>query len=85
RLSNVQPQHEQADLAMTLWTWLNQRGKRYITLPEMAQFGPAKLRKAQTLRMLMNVLTEHYLVRPVPDGKVEYNGKKRREAWEVRL
>ena len=85
RLSNVQPKHEQADLAMMLWTWLAQRGKRYVTLPEMAQFGPAKLRKAQTLRMLMNVLSEHYLVRPVPDGMVEYNGKKRREAWEVRL
>jgi hypothetical protein len=85
RLSNVQPQHEQADLAIMLWTWLTQRGKRHITLSEMAQFGPAKLRKAKTLRMLMNVLSEHYLVRPVPEGMVEYNGKKRREAWEVRL
>lgn len=85
RLSNVQPQHEQADLAMMLWIWLTQRGKRYVTLPEMAQFGPAKLRKAQTLRMLMNVLAEHYMVRLVPDGMVEYKGKKRREAWEVRL
>jgi len=51
----------------------------------MAQSGPGKLRKAQMLRMLMNVPGEHYLVRPVPDGMVEYNGKKRREAWEVRL
>jgi hypothetical protein len=85
RLSNVQPQHEQAELAMMLWTWLTQRGKRHITLMEMTQYGPHKLRKVQTLRMLMNVLTEHYLVRSVPDGMVEYNGKKRREAWEVRL
>jgi hypothetical protein len=85
RLSDVQPQHEQAELTLTLWTWLSQRGKRYITLPEMAQFGPAKLRKAQTLRMLMEVLAEHYLVRRVPDGMVEYAGKPRREAWEVRL
>jgi hypothetical protein len=37
------------------------------------------------LRVLMNVLGEHYRVRPVPDDMVEYNGKKRREAWEVRL
>jgi len=64
RLSNVQPRHEQAELATVLWTWLLQRGKRYITLPEMAQLGPGKLRKAQTLRVLMNVLGEHYLVRP---------------------
>jgi hypothetical protein len=85
RLSNVQPQHEQAELAKVLWTWLVQRGKRYITLPEMAQFGPGKLRKAQTLRTLMNVLGDHYMVRPVPENTVEYEGKKRREAWEVRL
>jgi hypothetical protein len=85
RLSNVQPQHTQAELAMMLWTWLSQRGKRHITLMEMTQYGPHKLRKAQTLRMLMNVLGEHYRVRPVPDGMVEYDGKKRREAWEIRL
>ena len=85
RLSNVQPQHEQAELALMLWTWLTQRGKRHITLPEMAQYGPAKLRKAKTLRMLMDVLAEHYLVRRVPVNMVEYNGKARSEAWEVRL
>jgi Protein of unknown function (DUF3987) len=85
RLSNVQPKHEQAELALVLWTWLTRRGKRHITLAEMAQYGPAKLRKAKTLRMLMDVLAEHYLVRRVPVNTVEYNGKARSEAWEVRL
>jgi hypothetical protein len=51
----------------------------------MTRYGPHKLRKTQTLRMLVNVLDEHYRVRPAPDGMVEYNGNKRREAWEVRL
>jgi hypothetical protein len=51
----------------------------------MAQFGPGKLRKAQTLRMLMDVLAGHYLVRRVPDYMVEYGGYKRREGWELRL
>jgi hypothetical protein len=85
RLSDVQPQHEQAEQALMLWNWLLLRGKRYMSLPEMAQFGPAKLRKAQTLRFLMDVLADHYLVRRVPEGMVEYAGKTRREAWEVRL
>lgn len=85
RLSEVQPQHEQADLAMVLLNWLVARGKRHVTLAELAQYGPAKLRKAKTLRTLMDVLAEHYLVRRVPDGMVEYAGKARREAWEVRL
>jgi hypothetical protein len=85
RLSDVQPHHEQAELALMLSTWLLLRGKRYVTLSELAQFGPNKLRKTQTLRSLMEVLADHYLVRRAPDGMVEYNGKVRRDAWEVRL
>ncbi|MFC5460180.1 YfjI family protein [Massilia niabensis] len=85
RLSDVQPQHEQADLVLMLWNWLVLRGKRHVTLPELAQYGPAKLRKTQMLRSLMGVLADHYMVRRVSDGMIEYNGKTRREAWEVRL
>ena len=85
RLSDILPQNEQAELAMMLWTWLTQRGKRHITLSEMTQCGPRKLRKAKTLRMLMDVLSEHYCARRVPVNTVEYNGKVRGEAWEVRL
>ena len=85
RLSGVQPQHERADQAALLFAWLGQRGKKHISLPEMTQFAPNKLRKAETLRSLMAVLTEHYMVRKLPDGTAEFDGKKRREGWEVRL
>jgi hypothetical protein len=56
-----------------------------VRLHPLLTYGPAKLRKAQTLRTLMDVLIEHYLARRVPDGMIEYAGKQRREAWEVRL
>lgn len=85
RLSGVQPQHEKADRASFLWAWIAQRNKRHITLVEMTQFAHSKLRKAETLRSLMDVLTDHYLARKVPEGTVEFDGKSRREAWEVRL
>lgn len=85
RLSGVQPEHDKAIQASSLWGWLAMRGKRHISLPELVQFGPAKLRKAETMRSVMGTLTDHYLVRKVPDGMVTYNGKLRREAWEVRL
>jgi hypothetical protein len=85
RLSGVQPQHEKADQASMLWDWLKMRSKKHISLPELVQFGPAKLRKAETMRSVMDVLTDHYMVRKVPDGIVEFEGKARREAWEVRL
>jgi Protein of unknown function (DUF3987) len=85
RLSGVQPQHEKADQASVLWAWLAMRGKKHITLPELTQHGPNKLRKAETLRSLMGVLAEHYMARAVPLDTVTYGGKARREAWEVRL
>ncbi|MCV2422730.1 DUF3987 domain-containing protein [Paucibacter sp. DJ4R-1] len=85
RLSGVQPQHDKADQASMLWDWLKMRNKKHISLPELVQFGPAKLRKAETMRRAMDVLADHYMVRKVPDGIVEFEGKARREAWEVRL
>jgi len=85
RLSGVQPLHEKSDQAALLWGWLAQRNKKYVTLPELVQFGPAKLRKAESVRSVMDVLADHYMVRKVPDGMVEFDGKARREAWEVRL
>lgn len=85
RLSGVQPLHEKADQASMLWAWMAARGKHHVTLPELVQFGPAKMRKAETARSLMDVLSDHYMVRKVPDGTIEFDGKARREAWEVRL
>jgi hypothetical protein len=85
RLSGVQPLHEKSDQAALLWGWLALRNKKHVTLPELVQFGPAKLRKAESVRSVMDVLADHYMVRKVPDGMVEFGGKARREAWEVRL
>lgn len=85
RLSGIQPMHEKSDQAAQMWGWLSLRGKRFISLPELVQFGPAKLRKADAMRSVMDVLAEHYMVRKVIDGTVEYDGKPRREGWEVRL
>ena len=85
RLSGVQPQHEKADQASVLWAWLAQRGKKHVTLPELTQHGPNKLRKAETMRSVMSVLGNHYMARAVPGDTVVYDGKARREAWEVRL
>jgi hypothetical protein len=85
RLSGIQPLHEKSDQAVLMWGWLQMRGKKFISLPELVQFGPAKLRKADTMRSVMGVLADHYMVRKVIDGTVEYGGKARREGWEVRI
>ena len=85
RLAGVQPLHARSEQAAVLWSWLRMRGKTRITLVEMTQFAPNRLRKAEALRSLMDLLADHYMVRPVQVGMVEFDGKVRREAWEVRL
>ena len=85
RLSGIQPMHEKSDQAAQMWGWLVLRGKRFISLPELVQFGPAKLRKADAMRSVMDVLADHYKVRKMTADTVEYDGKPRREGWEVRL
>ena len=37
------------------------------------------------MRSVMSVLGNHYMVRAVPGDTIVYDGKARREAWEVRL
>ncbi|WP_448172283.1 YfjI family protein [Rhizobacter fulvus] len=85
RLAGVQPLHEKSESASLLWSWLVAHGKRHVTLPELVQYGPKKLRKADTMRSTIDVLRDHYMVRKVPEGLVEFDGRARKEAWEVRL
>jgi hypothetical protein len=83
RLSGAQPVKEGTDKAELLRSWLQSRGKRFVTLVELTQKGPSRLRAAKSMRELMNVLADHYYVRPI-EGGYEYEGRMRKEAWEVR-
>lgn|GEM_PF-5086738 len=40
---------------------------------------------AEAVRRLVAVLTEHDMVRKLTDGTVLFDGKARRDGWEVRL
>ncbi|MDI1339357.1 YfjI family protein [Polaromonas sp.] len=84
RLSGVQPLKDGVDKAVTLWSWLKMRGKRQICLAELTQYGPAKLRTAKVMRDTMAMLVDHYRARPMLDP-MEWEGRQRREGWEIRL
>ncbi|MES2939209.1 MAG: YfjI family protein [Pseudomonadota bacterium] len=84
RLSGAQPQREGTERAVLLWDWLVKRGKRVICLAELTQYGPGKLRQAKVMRETMAALVDHYCVRPTLDP-IEWEGRQRAEAWEVRL
>jgi hypothetical protein len=53
-----------------------------VHLAEIYQRGPSSVRNAATARAVMQMLTDHGYVEPIPDG-AEVDGGHRREAWRV--
>ena len=68
--------------AGNLLQWLKARGQ-FVALPDIYQYGPARVRDKATAKRLMEVLEQHGWVRRVPGG-AEINGARRRDVWEVR-
>jgi hypothetical protein len=71
--------------AVELLSWIKSRGLKIVTLPDVYQHGPSKLRTSKAARRVIKTLEQHYYIRKVNSGAVsELTGKKSREAWEVR-
>ena len=70
--------------ANKLLEWLRTECKKLVTLPEIYQYGPNSIRDARKARNLMKILSEHGYALPLND-EVEFEGKVRKEAYEVRV
>ena len=70
--------------ANKLLKWLQLKKKTKVTLRELYQYGPNSIRDGKKARKLMGVLVEHGYALPLTDG-VEFEGKMRKEAYEVRI
>jgi hypothetical protein len=70
--------------ANKLLEWLRVKKKTIITLPEVYQCGPNSIRDAKKARLFMSILIEHGNALPLPGG-AEFEGKMRKEAFEVRV
>ena len=53
-----------------------------ISLPDIVQTGPSKIRETATARRLVGILEQHRQLERMP-GTVRVNGKDRREVWRV--
>jgi hypothetical protein len=70
-------------LAEEVLSWLLIAWKNaLISLTDLYQLGPARVRDAKTARMAVAILEEHgWLLRQ--EGGVEISGQRRREAWRI--
>ena len=74
-----------ADLidADLLLQWARIKADRgLISLPDIVQTGPNRIRETATARRLVGILEQHRHLERVP-GTVRVNGKDRREVWRV--
>ena len=70
--------------ASKLLEWLRVKQKTIVTLPEVYQCGPNSIRDVKKTRLLMGILIEHGYALPLSGG-AEFEGKMRKEAFEVRV
>lgn len=69
--------------AEKLLNWLISKKDKIITLVEIYQYGPSEVRDAGHARALMLLLEEHGWVKAKLGGAL-FQGKLRKEAWEIR-
>jgi hypothetical protein len=69
--------------ANKLLEWLRVKQKIIVTLTEIYQCGPNSIRDVKTARRLVKLLVEHGYALPF-SGEIEFEGKKRKEAYEIR-
>lgn len=67
--------------AEKLLKWIQEEAKRYVSLPDVYQYGPNFIRTAKLARSLMLILEEHGWVKFV--GPTPESGSSHREVWEV--
>jgi len=74
-----------ADLldAELLLQWAQLKSDRgFISLPDIVQTGPNRIRETTTARRLVGILEQHRHIERMP-GTVRVHGKERREVWRV--
>jgi hypothetical protein len=74
-----------ADLvnAELLLQWAHQKADRgLISLPDIVQTGPNRIRETATARRLVEILEQHRRLERM-QGTVRVNGKDRREVWRI--
>lgn len=69
-------------LAQKTLNWCWEKGKEVVSLSELYQKGPVKIRQATKARMIMSILVEHGWAIPCPGAEVD--GICQKEAWEIR-
>jgi len=83
RLLDKAPLGDNQKLAEEVNDWLqNSWSDNFVSLPDLYQYGPKRVRSLAVARKTMDLLTIYGWVRKAPKG-TEVRGKRRRDVYEV--
>ena len=75
--------HPDLALAQKLLRWCWSRGRGFISLQEIYQYGPIQIRQVTKARSVMEISEHHGWA--IPAQGIEIEGKFYKEAWAIRL
>ncbi len=83
RLYNAQKTNGRLKLAQITLDWLHKEWPHdVVSLPDLYQRGPNRVRDKDTAYQIVRTLEDHHWLTQIPDG-AEVAGTKRREVWRI--
>jgi phage/plasmid primase-like uncharacterized protein len=83
RVTSIAAPNLEIENAKTLLTWIQERGLKVVTLPDVYQFGPSRFRHKAQAEAVARTLENHRWLTLAPGITSELSNKKSNNAWRV--
>lgn len=84
RLTKMAEPNLELEQAKTLLKWIKEKGLKGVTLPDVYQLGPSRIRNKNQAQTSVKILENHHWLIKKDDGGIsQLTGKKSNEAYEV--
>jgi len=84
RLTKMAEPNHGIEQAKTLLKWIQKKGLKVITLPDVYQLGPSRFRNKQQAQDSIGILINHFWLSMIDGGGIsEITGKKSNNIWSI--
>ena len=84
RLNNIAKPNTELSQAKKLLSWVIDKNLKILTLPDVYQYGPSKIRNKQQALKAIKILEDHLWLKKLNKGGVsEFSNKKSNDAWSI--
>jgi hypothetical protein len=83
RVTSIAAPNLEIENAKTLLAWIQERGLKVVTLPDVYQFGPSRFRHKAQAEAVIRTLENHRWLTLTPGATSDLSNKKSNNAWRV--